>query len=137
MSKRHTHTVWRGKFEDGCPRCIELAKAPAAPTDTPSDLVKRIREGFDAWVGKMNLPAARKGESYRSSVTNWCWEAYYSASVTNADRIEAARQRIVELEKMLATESEVTLKFSQAIDRLERELVEAQDIIERSKIPTP
>ena len=31
MSKKHTHTVWRGKLEDGCPRCIELAKAPAAP----------------------------------------------------------------------------------------------------------
>jgi len=31
MSKKHTHTVWRGKFEDGCPRCIELAKAPAVP----------------------------------------------------------------------------------------------------------
>ncbi len=30
MSKRHTHTVQRGKLEAGCPRCIELAKALAA-----------------------------------------------------------------------------------------------------------
>jgi len=32
------------------------------------------------------------------------------------------------LEKMLATESEVTLKFSEAIDRLERELARVQEL---------
>ena len=45
-----------------------------------------------------------------------------------AARIEADRQRIVELEKMLATECEVTLKFSEAIDRLERELARVQEL---------
>ena len=83
-------------------------------TDTPSDLVKRLRAMPNFWLNgaawiMMTEPAP--------------------LGVEAADRIEAVRQRIVELEKMLATESEVTLKFSEAIDRLERELAEARRMI--------
>ena len=61
-------------------------------TDTPSDLVKRLRALFIMDEANSDNPLGQEA----------------------ADRIE-------ELEKMLATESEVTLKFSEAIDRLERE----------------
>ncbi len=84
--------------------------APDQPSDTPSDeLVDQL--SLIAWA----VPIAGKV----------------------AGRIEADRQRIVELEKMLATESEVTLKFSEAIDRLERELAEAEkfrDYFERESV---
>ena len=65
----------------------------AMTTDTPSDLVKRLRALFIMDEANSDNPLGQEA----------------------ADRIE-------ELEKMLATESEVTLKFSEAIDRLEREL---------------
>ena len=64
-------------------------------TDTPSDLVKRLRE-------LISLHYMDRIELFRYTII-------------------AAIARIEELEKMLATESEVTLKFSEAIDRLERE----------------
>jgi len=69
-------------------------------TDTPSDLVKRLRALFIMDEANSDNPLGQEA----------------------ADRIE-------ELEKMLATESEVTLKFSEAIDRLERELAEARRMI--------
>ena len=69
-------------------------------TDTPSDLVKRLRALFIMDEANSDNPLGQEA----------------------ADRIE-------ELEKMLATESEVTLKFSEAIDRLERELAEARDAL--------
>lgn len=63
MSKKHTHTVWRGKLEYGCPRCIELAKArvsrqtlPAAPEGD----VRRLAED----VMRLQAAGIRKDDEH-------------------------------------------------------------------------
>ena len=53
-----------------------IPKEPTLPVfdaDSP-----RFRQVFDEAVQAHNLPGKRKGEGYRSPITQWCFEIAYS-----------------------------------------------------------
>lgn len=42
---------------------------------------EEIRNAFETWATRQNLVINRKGESYRSTYAEWCWNAFYAASI--------------------------------------------------------
>lgn len=57
-----------------------LSSSKRASTDD------EIREAFEFWANKQNLNVARKGDGYRAPYADWCWHAFYAATVLAEQR---------------------------------------------------